>query len=109
MLATVHRSYYKRSPSGAGIIPDFLMNVPLTVLSEDEQLFRDSSRCFAQERIRPLVRKMDEATKLEDSVIPDLFQLSLMGIHIPDEFAGNSGSFFMWVLDVVKHHALDAS
>src|SRR6059036_3172475 len=75
MLATVHSSYYKRCPSGAGIIPDFLMNVPLTVLSEDEQLFRDSCRSFAEERIRPLVRKMDEEAKLDDSAIPDLFQL----------------------------------
>src|SRR5439155_98511 len=95
MLATVHSSYYKRCPSGAGIIPDFLMNVPLTVLSEDEQLFRDSCRSFAQERIRPLVRKMDEEAKLEDSVIPDLFQLGLMGIHIPEEFGGSSGSLFI--------------
>src|SRR5881628_854465 len=109
MLATVHRSYYKRCPSGAGIIPDFLMNVPLTVLSEDEQLFRDSCRCFAQERIRPLVRKMDEEAKLEDSVIPDLFQLGLMGIHIPEEFGGSSGSFFMSVLAVEEISRVDAS
>src|SRR5207249_5396025 len=109
MLATVHRSYYKRCPSGAGIIPDFLMNVPLTVLSEDEQLFRDSCRCFAQERIRPLVRKMDEEAKLEDGVIPDLFQLGLMGIHIPEEFGGASGSFFMSVLAVEEISRVDAS
>src|SRR5437899_11871122 len=109
MLATVHRSYYRRWPSGAGIIPDFLMNVPLTGLSEDEQLFRDSCRCFAQERIRPLVRKMDEEAKLEDSVIPDLFQLGLMGIHIPEEFGGSSGSFFMSVLAVEEISRVDAS
>src|SRR2546427_2816657 len=109
MLATVHRSYYKRSPSGAGIIPDFLMNVPLAVLSEDEQLFRDSCRCFAQERIRPLVRKMDEEAKLEDSVIPDLFQLGLMRIHSPEEFGCSSGSFFMSVLAVEEISRVDAS
>src|SRR3989449_5030370 len=109
MLATVHRSYYKRCPSGAGIIPDFLMSVPLTVLSEDEQLFRDSCRCFAQERIRPLVRKMDEEAKLEQSVIPELFQLGLMGIHIPEEFGGGSGSFFMSVLAVEEISRVDAS
>jgi len=109
MLATVHSSYYKRCPLGAGIIPDFLMNVPLTVLSEDEQLFRDSCRSFAEERIRPLVRKMDEEAKLDDSAIPDLFQLGLMGLQIPEEFGGSSGTFFMSVLAVEEISRVDAS
>src|SRR5262245_13450834 len=64
------------------------MSVPLTVLSEDEELFRDSCRSFAEERIKPLVRKMDEEAKLEKSIIPELFSLGLMGIHIPEEFGG---------------------
>src|SRR6266704_6736736 len=85
------------------------MNVPLTVLSEDEQLFRDSCRCFAQERIQPLVHKMDEEAKLEKSVIPELFDLGLMGIHIPEEFGGSSGSFFMSVLAVEEISRVDAS
>src|SRR5262249_62130873 len=97
MLATVHSSYYKRCRSGAGIIPDFLMNLPLTVLSEDEQLFRDSCRSFAEERIRPLVRKMDEQAKLDDSTIPDLFQLGLIGMHMREEFSASSGTCFVSV------------
>src|SRR2546428_7059046 len=87
--------YYKRCASGTVIIRDFLMNVPLTLLSDDEQLFRDSCRSFAEGRIRPLVHKMDEEAKLEHSVIPELFNLGLMGIHIPEEFGGAAGSFFM--------------
>jgi len=49
---------------------------------------------------------MDEEAKLEDSVIPDLFQLGLMGIHIPEEFGGSSGSFFMSVLAVRRSASL---
>ena len=85
------------------------MNVPLTVLAEDEQLFRDSCRSFAEERIRPLVRKMDEEAKLDDSAIPDLFQLGLMGLQIPEEFGGSSGTFFMSVLAVEEISRVDAS
>ena len=59
-------------------------HIPLTVLSDEEQLFRDSCRSFAEERIRPLVRRMDEEAKLEASLIPELFQLGLMGIHVPE-------------------------
>src|SRR5205085_9623329 len=85
------------------------MNEPLTTLSEDEQLFRDSCRSFAEGRIRPLVRKMDDEAKLEQSVIPELFDLGLMGIHIPDEFGGGAGSFFLSVLAVEEMSRVDAS
>ena len=33
---------------------------PLTILSEDEILFRDNVRQFAEEKLRPLVKEMDE-------------------------------------------------
>jgi len=85
------------------------MSVPLTVLSEDEQLFRKACREFAEGRIQPLVRKMDEEAKLEKSVIPELFDLGLMGIHIPEEFGGASGSFFMSVVAVEEISRVDAS
>src|SRR5499433_28266 len=85
------------------------MSIPLTVLSEDEQLFRESCRSFAQERIQPLVHKMDEEAKLDQSIIPQLFDLGLMGIHIPEQFGGSSGSFFMSVLAVEEISRVDAS
>ena len=66
------------------------MSTPLTVLSDDEQLFRDTCRSFAEGRIQPLVHKMDEEAKLDKGVIPELFELGLMGIHIPEEFGGVS-------------------
>jgi len=92
-----------------GRVVDFNMSTPLTVLSEDEQLFRDSCRSFAEERIRPLVHKMDEEAKLDPSVIPNLFDLGLMGIHIPQEFGGSEGSFFMSILAVEEISRVDAS
>src|SRR5436190_213292 len=85
------------------------MTTPLTVFSDDEQLFRDSCRAFAEGRIKPLVHKMDEEAKLEKGVIPALFELGLMGIHIPEEFGGASGSFFMSVIAVEEVSRVDAS
>jgi alkylation response protein AidB-like acyl-CoA dehydrogenase len=52
---------------------------------------------------------MDEEAKLEHSVIPELFDLGLMGIHIPDEMGGGAGSFFMSVLAVEEISRVDAS
>jgi butyryl-CoA dehydrogenase/short/branched chain acyl-CoA dehydrogenase len=85
------------------------MTTPLTVLSDDEQLFRDSCRAFAEEQIKPLVHKMDEEAKLEKGIIRALFDLGLMGIHIPEDFGGASGSFFMSVLAVEEISRIDAS
>src|SRR6516225_11887431 len=52
---------------------------------------------------------MDEEAKLEHSVIPEMFDLGLMGIHIPEEFGGGAGSFFMSVLAVEEISRVDAS
>src|SRR5262249_17984061 len=41
---------------------------PLTVLSEDEQMFRDAVRQFAEDDVRPRVHAMDEAQRMD----PDL-------------------------------------
>jgi len=84
-------------------------HTPLTILSEDEQLFRESIRGFAEERIKPLVHKMDQEAKLDHGVIPELFNLGVMGIHVPESFGGAQGSFFMSVLAVEEISRVDAS
>ena len=85
------------------------MSVPLTVLSDDEGMFRESCRSFAEERIKPLVHEMDEAAQLDSGIISQLFKLGLMGIQIPEEFEGSAGSFFMSVLAVEEISRIDAS
>jgi butyryl-CoA dehydrogenase/short/branched chain acyl-CoA dehydrogenase len=82
---------------------------PLTLLSDDEQMFRATCRSFAEERIKPLVRRMDEEAKLDPGPVPGLFELGLMGIHVPEEFGGAGGTFFMSVLAVEEISRIDAS
>ena len=62
--------------------------VPLTVLAEDEQLFYASVLEFADQRIRPLVREMDEHAKVPRALLDELFELGVMGIEIPEAFGG---------------------
>ena len=59
---------------------------PLTVLSEEERMFRDVVRKFARERIGPHVREMDEAGVFRKELLHEMFELGLMGIEIPEEF-----------------------
>jgi alkylation response protein AidB-like acyl-CoA dehydrogenase len=84
-------------------------NEGLTVLTEDEAMFRDMVREFADKELRPLVMKQDQTMKLESSVISQLFELGLMGIEIPEEYGGASASFFMATLAVEELARVDGS
>ena len=68
--------------------------IPLTSLTEDEILFRDNIRQFADEKIRPLVKEMDEKGVFDKELIHDFFLLGLMGIEIPEQYGGQGGNFF---------------
>ncbi len=81
----------------------------LTILSEDEQMFRDMIREFADNELRPLVQKQDREMKLDPSLLPKLFELGLMGIEIPDEYGGAGASFFMAALAVEELARVDGS
>ncbi|MGH9540767.1 MAG: acyl-CoA dehydrogenase [Terriglobales bacterium] len=82
---------------------------PLTQLSSEEQLWQKSLRDMAQERIRPLVRAMDESAHFSPELLAAFFQQGFMGIQIPEEFGGAGGSFFDSVLAVEELSAVDAS
>ncbi len=82
---------------------------PLTSLGEDEILFRDNVRRFAEEKIRPLVKEMDEKGIFDHGLIDQFFQLGLMGIEVPEEYGGAGGTFFEAILGVEEFSRVDAS
>src|SRR5437868_15421118 len=82
---------------------------PLTSLSEDEILFRDNVRQFAEEKIRPLSKEMDEKAVFDKDLIQEFFQLGLMGIEVPEEYGGGGGKFFEAILAVEEFSRVDAS
>src|SRR3982074_550028 len=84
-------------------------SIPLTTLSEDEILFRDNIRQFADEKIRPLVKQMDEKGVFEKDLIREFFQLGLMGIEIPEQYGGGGAKFFEAILAVEELSRVDAS
>ncbi len=84
-------------------------NAPLTRLGEEEQMFRDSIREFAEARIRPHVHAMDEASKFDPALLREFFEMHLMGIEIPESFGGAGCSFFMSILAVEELSRVDAS
>ena len=82
---------------------------PLTSLTEDEILFRDNVRQFAEEKVRPLAKEMDEKGVFDKGLIEQFFQLGLMGIEVPEQFGGAGGKFFEAILAVEELSRADAS
>src|SRR6516164_2538687 len=82
---------------------------PLTSLSEDEQMFRDSVREFAEGEIRKRVEEMDEQAHLDPAVTKQCFELGLMRIETPQEYNGAAGSFFQAILAMEELSRVDAS
>ena len=82
---------------------------PLTVLAEDELIFRDSVHEFAEAQVRPLVREMDDHAKMDQGLIARLFDLGVMAIEIPEIYGGAGASFFHAVLAVEELSRVDPS
>ncbi|MCX6597381.1 MAG: acyl-CoA dehydrogenase [Acidobacteria bacterium] len=94
------------STASAGLVSDAPAR-PLTLLSEEEQMFQASVRRFAREQIGPHVRSMDEAGLFRPELLKQMFALGLMGIDIPEEYGGQGGTFFQSVLAVEELAKVD--
>ncbi len=79
----------------------------LTMLSEEENMFREAVRDFAVSELAPRATRMDEAQKMDPVLFPLLFELGLMGIEIPERFGGAGSSFFTSVLVVEELSRVD--
>jgi alkylation response protein AidB-like acyl-CoA dehydrogenase len=82
---------------------------PLTLLSEDEEMFRASVREFAEGELRPRVEAMDEQAKLDPALTKQCFDLGLMGIETPEEYGGAGAGFFTAIIAVEELSRVDPS
>lgn len=81
----------------------------LTLLSEEEVMFRDAVAAFAEEEVRPRVMAMEKAGKIDPDLLPKYFELGLMGIEVPEEYGGAGGNLFMVTLAVEEISKIDAA
>jgi len=91
-------------------MPEIMTPSPaLTVLSEEEELFRQTVREFAATEIGPHVREMDEAGRFRPDILQKFFELGLMGIEIPERWGGSAGSFFLATVAIEELARVDAA
>ena len=75
------------------MLPD-LSRPPLTLLTEEEQLFRETVRQFAADNVAPLVMAMDQAASMDADLVKQLFELGVMAVEVPESMGGAAASFF---------------
>ncbi len=83
--------------------------LPLTTLSEEEQLFVSSLGEFAAKEIGPHVAEMDRSSVFKPDLIRRFFEQGFMGIEVPEALGGSGGTFFLSVLAVEILARVDAS
>ncbi len=83
--------------------------LPLTILSEDEEMFRTTVREFAEEQVRPRAARMDREGQMDPDLIRQFFGLGLMGVEVPEEYGGAGGTFCMAIQAVEELSRADAS
>lgn len=82
-------------------------HLPLTQLSEEENLFFATVCKFAEETIAPKVQSMDSEQQFAAGLVKQLFDLGLMGIEVPEALGGAGGSFFDAVLAIEAISTVD--
>lgn len=79
----------------------------VTELSDEERIFRDSVRDFAEQTVRPRVAEMEADRKQPADLMAKLFEMGLMGIEVPEKYGGAGATFFMSILAIEELSRVD--
>ncbi|KAK9885892.1 hypothetical protein WA026_013766 [Henosepilachna vigintioctopunctata] len=90
-------------------IPHISSNIPLTMLSENETIMKETVRKLAKEQIEPYIREMETEGKFKQSVVDMLFENGLLGVEIEEEYGGAGCNFMITMLTVEEISKIDPS
>jgi len=57
-------------------------------LNEIEQAVRDAAREFAEKKVKPIARELDETGRFPEELVKEMAELGLLGVYVPEEFNG---------------------
>lgn len=72
-------------------------------------MMAESVSRFANDVIAPKVREMDEAEKMDPTIIEQLFEQGLMGVEIPEEYGGSGMNFTSAIIGIEELARVDPS
>lgn len=79
------------------------------LLTEEQELLRDSIRKFAEKEIQPLIKESDEKGEWPEILTKKLGEMGLLGIVIPTKFSGAGYSNCDYVLILEEISKVDPS
>ena len=82
---------------------------PIFTLTETEEMLRNSVSRFAHDTILPKVREMDEAEKIDPTIVSQLFEQGLMAIEIPEKYGGSEMEFGACIVAIEELARVDPS
>jgi len=78
-------------------------------LSEHHALLRNSLRQFFRERVAPRAHEWDEAERFPSEIVPELAELGLLGIKIPEAYGGAGLDMSAYAIAVEEAARVDGS
>ena len=112
-ILTVHRarlfSSVQRRRAEQDIDHASLLPTPITHFSETEVMLAEAVQKFANEKIAPKVREMDEAEKMDPEIVEGLFEQGYMGFEIPEEYGGSGMNFTSAIVGIEELARVDPS
>ena len=67
-------------------------------LSEEERMLRDAARAFAADRLAPRVREAFRNETVAPEIFPEMGQMGLLGLTIPEEYGGAGAGYVSYGL-----------
>jgi short/branched chain acyl-CoA dehydrogenase len=76
-------------------------------LTEDQILLRDTIRKFAEERIRPVMKELDEKEEFSYQLTKEMAELGLLGAFIPETYGGSGLDYVSYIIAVEELSRVD--
>lgn len=78
-------------------------------LSEHHQILRQAVREFCERRVRPNAKKWDAEERFPSEIVPELAELGLLGIRIPEAYGGSGMDMLSYAICVEECARIDGS
>jgi butyryl-CoA dehydrogenase/short/branched chain acyl-CoA dehydrogenase len=86
---------------------EIIPGAPLQALTQDEKMTRDSIAKFAQTKVKPLVKEMEDHGKIDRGLISEMFELGFMGVEVPEAYSGAASNFMSSIIVIEELAAVD--
>ena len=79
------------------------------ILSEQQEMIRESAARFAEERLAPNSRKWEAAGAVDESVLREMGELGFMGMTVPEKYNGAGLDYVSYALALIEIAAGDGA